>query len=121
SIEKRKSLINKFLSEEENKMGEKLKIDDTCLEMLLNSESPGNIGGLKNDIQIACARAYYRFLNSNNREVIIREEDLSKDIGESRLLLQKYKTTIGNREEIILEKETRKNSKDPNIYKKLNI
>src|SRR5699024_35763 len=52
TIEERKSLINQFLSEEENKMGEKLKIDDTCLEMLLNSESPGNIGGLKNDIQI---------------------------------------------------------------------
>src|SRR5699024_201800 len=119
TIEERKSLINQFLSEEENKMGEKLKIDDTCLEMLLNSESPGNIGGLKNDIQIACARAYYRFLNSNNREVIIREEDLSKDIGESRLLLQKSKTTIGNREAFMLEKETRKSSKVPNIYKQL--
>lgn len=80
SREEREELLEQFLNEEKNKMNTNLFISNSCREFLLTYECPGNIGQLKSDIQIACARAYLRFLNNEEDCAIIKEEDLSSEL-----------------------------------------
>lgn len=71
----REKLIDYFLREEAAKMSVTLSIEKDCREAFLTYDCPGNIGQLKSDIQIACAHAYYRYLNNENKSVVIKLED----------------------------------------------
>lgn len=71
----REALIEHFLAEEAAKMNTNLSIEDACRNAFLTYDCPGNIGQLKSDIQIVCARAYLRYLNKEEENVLIKMED----------------------------------------------
>ncbi|GAB4073013.1 sigma-54-dependent transcriptional regulator [Barrientosiimonas marina] len=71
----RQALIDYFLTEEAAKMSVDLSLEDDCREAFLSYDCPGNIGQLKSDMQIACARAYLRYLNSEDDQVFVKLED----------------------------------------------
>lgn len=75
STKEREVLVNQFLAEEATKMNADMSIEDACREAFVSYDCPGNIGQLKSDIQIACARAYLRYLNKENDGVSIKLED----------------------------------------------
>ncbi|MFD1068060.1 sigma 54-interacting transcriptional regulator [Oceanobacillus locisalsi] len=75
TYKEREKLIDSFLREEAAKMNATLSIERDCREAFLTYDCPGNIGQLKSDIQIACAHAYYRYLNNDNEHVVIQLED----------------------------------------------
>ena len=78
--EEKEELINHFLAEEAGKMNQSLSITDNSREALISYPSPGNIGQLKSDIQIACANAYLRYLNKERDNVLITIEDLPDEV-----------------------------------------
>src|SRR5690606_11972239 len=94
-------------------------IVDQCKDIYLSYEYPGNIGQLKNEIQIACARAYLRYLNHETEHVIIQEDDLSKE------LRNYYKNKMMKKEKIGVETDLANFDHDlpaeqfPNIYERL--
>lgn len=71
----RQALIDHFLTAEASKMNAGLSIEDDCRKAFLSYDCPGNIGQLKSDIQIACARAYLRYINKEDDRVLVRLED----------------------------------------------
>lgn len=71
----RQALIDHFLTEEAAKMKASLSIEDDCRQAFLSYDCPGNIGQLESDIQIACARAYLRYLNKAEDKVLVKLED----------------------------------------------
>lgn len=82
TTEERNELINYFLSDEAAKMKTELAITEDSRQAFLTYRCPGNIGQLKSDIQIACARAYLRFLQGNQEQVLIKTEDLPNEVAE---------------------------------------
>lgn len=78
----RDELINHFLSDEARKMDTELAISDDSRQAFLTYRCPGNIGQLKSDIQIACAQAYLRYLQGDQKQVLIKIEDLPEDVSE---------------------------------------
>ncbi|WP_164491821.1 sigma 54-interacting transcriptional regulator [Staphylospora marina] len=74
--EERFLLLGMILEEEARKMGKPLELDESCRVLLLRYDCPGNIGQLKGDVRIACARAFLRSLNEGRTGVRIRMEDL---------------------------------------------
>lgn len=113
SREEREELLEQFLKEEKKKMNTDLLISDSCREILLTYECPGNIGQLKSDIQIACARAYLRFLNNEEDRVILKKEDLSNELMDG--VNEKIKKQEFNSKSNLYD-----SSPLPNIYEKLN-
>ncbi|SDJ09121.1 sigma 54-interacting transcriptional regulator [Natribacillus halophilus] len=73
----REMLLDLFLQQEAVQMDADLTMEDAGREELLSYSCPGNIGQLKSDIQIACARAYLRYLNTDFSQVVVRAEDIS--------------------------------------------
>jgi len=52
-----------------------ISIEDDCRHAFVSYDCPGNIGQLKSDIQIACARSYLRYLKKEDDKVLIKLED----------------------------------------------
>lgn len=76
----REDLLSFFLKREAQKMNIALLIKDGCKEAFLTYACPGNIGQLKGDIQITCARAFMHHLQQGTDRVIIEKEDLPQQV-----------------------------------------
>ncbi|MCB2340506.1 sigma 54-interacting transcriptional regulator [Clostridium estertheticum] len=74
-ITERYILIENFFSHEAERVGKEITIKFYVIRSLLLYDCPGNIGQLRSDIQVACAKG---FLNSlgNNLAVVIEITDL---------------------------------------------
>lgn len=58
-------LIYMFFKQEALSLEKDLRISKQALRVLVNSDFKGNVGQLKNDIKLACARAYNEYSNKN--------------------------------------------------------
>ncbi|WP_176447956.1 sigma-54-dependent transcriptional regulator [Lentibacillus sp. CBA3610] len=112
----RQALIEHFLAEEATKMKTGLAIEDDCRQAFLSYDCPGNIGQLKSDIQIACARTYLRYLNKEESKVLVKLEDFQ---GDSQVK-SKYRNLNKPSRNIELSHTAEESShKFPNIYQRL--
>lgn len=75
-VEVREQLVENFFAEEAKQTKIPITVSEECRTRLLNYPCPGNIGQLKSDIQIACARAFLRHINRPGRKVHIQLQDL---------------------------------------------
>jgi transcriptional regulator with AAA-type ATPase domain len=66
----RERLLEHFLNAEAKQMGVPLSISKACRSFLLQYDCPGNIGQLKSDIQIACARAFLRDIGTDGKKKV---------------------------------------------------
>jgi transcriptional regulator with AAA-type ATPase domain len=82
-LKERKQLLEMVLREEERKMGLPLMMDETCRIRFLRYDCPGNIGQLKSDLRIACARAFLRSLKEGTGRVEVRPEDLPAHVSQA--------------------------------------
>ncbi|WP_040212588.1 sigma-54-dependent transcriptional regulator [Clostridium polynesiense] len=90
NLEERLQLIKNFLEEESNRIHKGIEIDSQALTALLNYECLNNIGQLKSDIQIACAKAFLRSM-MKQEDVYIRTEDFSEEVKKGLLAAKKVK------------------------------
>lgn len=70
-MQERYELIYYFAVREAAKLNAGIFITRDAVKALLVYDCPGNIGQLKNDIQVACARAYLKYLTGHNPKVRI--------------------------------------------------
>ncbi|SEM92858.1 sigma 54-interacting transcriptional regulator [Lihuaxuella thermophila] len=111
--QERERLLQFFLDEEARKMHVPLRMAPECRTVLLRYDCPGNIGQLKSDVQIACARAFLRHLNHPNEdEIVIRFEDLPHNLREHKRVSQTVKPLLSGKER---PKDLSENP-FPNIY-----
>lgn len=75
-VEVREQLVENFFAEEAKQTKIPITVSKECRTRLLTYPCLGNIGQLKSDIQIACARAFLRHLNRSDRQVHIQLQDL---------------------------------------------
>jgi len=75
-LAERDQFLHYFLEQEAKKMGAPLSIEAECREAFLKYVCPGNIGQLKSDIQISCAKAFMRYLQNDESVVTIKKDDL---------------------------------------------
>ncbi|RYG73715.1 sigma-54-dependent transcriptional regulator [Lentibacillus lipolyticus] len=113
----REALIDHFLSDEAAKMNATLSIEEDCREAFLGYDCPGNIGQLKSDIQIACARAYLRYLNKQETKVLVKLEDFP---GEKKFVEQRYRNERKASKKIAARGSAERAAYPfPNIYQRL--
>jgi len=90
STDERLHLIKNFLEEESNRIHKSIEIESQALTALLNYECLNNIGQLKSDIQIACAKAFLRSM-VDGEDVYIRTEDFNEEVKKGLLISKKVK------------------------------
>lgn len=73
-LQERLELIETFYKEEASKIKKNLTISSGAVKMLCFSKFPGNIGRLRNLIQVSCAEAYFKHGKKDN--LLISEAEL---------------------------------------------
>ncbi|PPK48627.1 sigma 54-interacting transcriptional regulator [Clostridium algidicarnis] len=88
TAEERASLIENFFEEESKRIGKKIDVETDAFTALLNYECPNNIGELKGNIQIGCAKAFLRTMFTEEKmEITI--DDFSEEVRAGLLLSKK--------------------------------
>ncbi|TZE81338.1 sigma 54-interacting transcriptional regulator [Calorimonas adulescens] len=82
SIEERFNLICQFMREESNKLGRQIMVSVNSMRAFLSYSCPNNIGQLKTDIQLVCAKAYADFVSNKKEDIKINSIDLPQYIRE---------------------------------------
>lgn len=72
--------IRHFLREEAEKIGLDIAVPSETLSMLLQYECLGNIGQLRNDLKLTCARAFLNYLTSRQEPIELMAAHLPEHI-----------------------------------------
>lgn len=76
SLEERLYLIKKFFNCESKRISKDIFVSINTMRALLSYNCPNNIGQLKNDIQLLCAKAYSDYLTNQNTNIEITSREL---------------------------------------------
>ncbi len=130
-MEERFNLIKQFMIEESGRLGKSLKVSMNSIKAFLSYDCENNIGQLKTDIQLACAKAYADFLSNRKDDIKINSlelpphirEGLYKEIEHRQLWnklidINKRYCIFDKDEERIIFEETKP---DENIYEMLDL
>ncbi|GKU28458.1 sigma 54-interacting transcriptional regulator [Clostridium folliculivorans] len=79
-LSERLEIIIMFLIREANRINKNLLVSKDVLMSLMLYNCQGNIGQLKSDIQVICAKSYVKYMSQNTDEVLIDMEDLNNFI-----------------------------------------
>lgn len=82
NLEERFNLVSYFLREESARLGKVIKISVNTMRALLSYSCPNNVGQLKTDIQLLCAKAYADFIAHKKEEIVISSMDIPNYIRE---------------------------------------
>ncbi|WP_017413757.1 sigma-54-dependent transcriptional regulator [Clostridium tunisiense] len=120
SVEERLELIQNFLGEESKRVGKKIEVQGDALTALINYDCFNNIGELKSDIQIACAKAFLRSMFSHGN-VKVHMEDFSQKVKAGLLKAKKVSNMdsslkFSNNEELTMGDMEEKYKLSKNIY-----
>lgn len=75
-LSERHKIILQCFHKEANRTGVVVRVQSDVLRALLAYDCPGNIGQLRSDVQVACARAFLRYVGSQNKEMMVEKGDL---------------------------------------------
>lgn len=90
TVEEKMRLIETFYKDESKRVGKKIEIEEDAITALLNYDCPNNIGELKGNIQISCAKAFLRSMFSDSL-VKVQLEDFSDEVRSGLLMSKKIK------------------------------
>jgi transcriptional regulator with AAA-type ATPase domain/transcriptional regulatory protein LevR len=76
TLEERFYLLNLFFVNESKRLGTSIKVSVNSIRAFLSYRCENNIGQLKSDVQIVCAKAYADFLTKKKNEIVITSTDL---------------------------------------------
>jgi transcriptional regulator with AAA-type ATPase domain/transcriptional regulatory protein LevR len=82
SLKGRMTLICQFFREESVKIKIPVTVSKEVLKILLIYKCPGNIGQLKNDIQLMCANAFVEYVTEQQSDVHVKLSQLSQQLKE---------------------------------------
>jgi len=75
-ILERYDIVKEFFSKEADRTGASIKVTQEALRALLLYDCPGNIGQLRSDIQVACARGFLTYVGGQQKRIEIDLIDL---------------------------------------------
>lgn len=96
SLIERYQLTEVFIKEESERIGKSIYINKNVMASFLLYECSGNIGQLRSDIQLACAKAFLTYKTQNKDYIIINQVDLPHHVKKGLMKIQEYRREIEN-------------------------
>lgn len=89
SMQERYQFVKTFIAQEQSNMGKKVKIDAELFHCLLVYPCKNNVYQLKQDIRLACAKAYARELSHEDAPVLLEFSDFPIYVKEGLFFMEK--------------------------------
>lgn len=94
TLDERYFLIESFIGEESRRIGKSIYINRNSIISFLLYDCPNNIGQLKSDIQLSCAKAFLNYKANINNYLIINQGDLPNHVRKGLLYLNEYRNEV---------------------------
>lgn len=77
SVDERYDIISLFIKQEANRLNQSIKIERESLLAFMLYDAEGNIGQVKRDLKLVCAKAFLHYRTHEEDNLTIHKEDLS--------------------------------------------
>lgn len=94
SASERYHLLEQFIKAESHRLGESIYFNKNALISFLLYDCPNNIGQLKSDIQLACAKAFLNYKANSKEFIIVDQSDLHPRVNKGLMKLQEHRNEI---------------------------
>ncbi len=95
-ILERHHLIESFIKQESKRVGKSIYINRNSLISLLLYDCPNNIGQLKSDIQLACAKAFVNYKSKEEGYILITQSDIPVHVKRGLMKIQEHRNEINS-------------------------
>lgn len=99
SIKERYYLLQDFIKGESKRLGRSIYFNKNALISFFLYDCPNNIGQLRSDIQLSCAKAFLNYKANNRNYMIVEQNDIPQRVKKGLIKLQDYREEI---DEILL-------------------
>ncbi|NGQ97343.1 sigma 54-interacting transcriptional regulator [Brevibacillus sp. SYP-B805] len=93
-LKERFQLIVQFFREESYRLGKEIHVSANSMRALLVYPCPNNIGQLKTDIQLVCAKAYADYITCSKEQLEITSRELPAHVKEGLLKAKEHRLTL---------------------------
>ena len=87
-------LLREFIENESQRVQKSIYINKSALTSFLLYDCPNNIGQLKSDIQLSCARAFLKYKAKSKDYILVEQEDLHQRVKMGLMKLQDYRDEV---------------------------
>jgi len=94
SLQERYCLLEEFIQGEAKRLGKKIYINKDALISYLLYDCPNNIGQLKSDVQLSCAKAFLNYKAHNRDYLLIGQADLHQRVKRGLMRIQEKRDEI---------------------------
>lgn len=96
TTEERYYLLEQFIKEESARLEKSIYFNKNALISFLLYDCPNNIGQLKSDIQLACAKAFLNYKTNGKNFILIEQGDLHQRVKKGLMSLQDHRDEVNN-------------------------
>ncbi len=96
TMNERYYLIQKFITMESKRLEKNIYINKNALISFLLYDCPNNIGQLKSDIQLSCAKAFLDYKSKNLKYILIKQSDLPRNVKRGFMKIKQYREKINS-------------------------
>jgi len=104
-VNERYQLVKSFIREESKRVSKSIYINKNSMISFLLYECPNNIGQMKSDLQLACAKAFLSYKSKKENYILITQEDIPHHVRRGLMKIKEYRSEIdqalGKKEDIL--------------------
>lgn len=93
-LEERYYLLNEFIIAESLRLGKSIYVSKNAIISFLLYDCPNNIGQLKSDIQLSCAKAFLNYKINKNNYILVDQGDLQPKVQKGMMKIQEHRKEI---------------------------
>ena len=90
TLDERYAIISLFIQQEATRLGQQIDIEREAVLAFMLYDAEGNIGQVKRDLKLVCAKSFLYYRTHNLEHLVIRKRDLSLPVQKGLLKLKKY-------------------------------
>lgn len=79
-LDERYEIITLFIKQEANRLSQRIQVEKDAIIAFMLYDPEGNIGQVKRDLKLVCAKAFLHYRTHNERELLIRKDDCSLQV-----------------------------------------
>lgn len=94
SVKERYYLLKEFIKAESKRLGKSIYFNKNSLISFLLYDCPNNIGQLKSDMQLACAKAFLNYKTKSKDFIIVEQDDLHQRVKKGLMKLGEHREEV---------------------------
>ncbi|WP_122645242.1 sigma 54-interacting transcriptional regulator [Enterococcus mediterraneensis] len=80
SLDERYEIITLFIKQEANRLNQRIEVEKEAIIAFMLYDAEGNIGQVKRDLKLVCAKAFLHYRTHNEKSLLIHKQDCSLQV-----------------------------------------